>query len=63
MARDKTEDRTDLKKGAVMKDINGRVVTESTELLRFEDKGGKLHGFLHRYRTIILTVPWLFVTV
>ena len=34
MARDRTEDRRDVKKGAVIKDNNGRLITESEEVLR-----------------------------
>ena len=34
MARDRTEDGRDAKRGAVIKDNNGRIITESKELLR-----------------------------
>ncbi len=34
MARDRTEDGRDVKRGAVIKDNNGRLITESKELLR-----------------------------
>ena len=34
MARDKTEDGRDVKRGAVIKDHNGRLITESKEVLR-----------------------------
>ena len=34
MARDITEDGMDLKRGAVLKDNNGRLITESKEVLR-----------------------------
>ena len=34
MARDGTEDRRDVKRGAVIKDNNGRLITESKEVLR-----------------------------
>ena len=34
MARDRTEDGRDVKRGAVIKDTNGRLITESKEVLR-----------------------------
>ena len=34
MARDRTEDGRDMKRGAVIKDNNGRIITESKEVLR-----------------------------
>ena len=34
MARDRTEDGRDVKRGAVIKDNNGRLITESKEVLR-----------------------------
>ena len=34
MARDKTEDGRDVKRGAVIKDNNGRLITESKEVLK-----------------------------
>ena len=34
MARDRTEDGRDVKRGAVIKDNNGRLITESQEVLR-----------------------------
>ena len=34
MARDRTEDGREVKRGAVIKDNNGRLITESKELLR-----------------------------
>ncbi len=34
MARDRTEDGRDCKRGAVIKDNNGRLITESKEVLR-----------------------------
>ena len=34
MARDRTEDGSDTKRGAVIKDTNGRLITESMEVLR-----------------------------
>ena len=34
MARDRTEDGRDMKRGAVIKDNNGRLITESKEVLR-----------------------------
>ena len=34
MARDRTEDRRDVKRGAVIKDNKGRLITESKEVLR-----------------------------
>ena len=34
MARDRTEDGRDVKRGVVIKDINGRLITESKEVLR-----------------------------
>ena len=34
MARDRTEDGRDVKRGAVIKDNNGRFITESKEVLR-----------------------------
>ena len=34
MARDRTEDGRDVKRGAVIKDSNGRLITESQEVLR-----------------------------
>ena len=34
MARDRTEDGKDVKRGAVIKDNNGRLITESKEVLR-----------------------------
>ena len=34
MARDRTDDGGDIKRGAVIKDINGRFITESQEVLR-----------------------------
>ena len=34
MARDRTEDGRDVKRGAVIKDNNGRLITESREVLR-----------------------------
>ena len=34
MARDRTEDGRDVKRGAVMKDNNGRLIAESKEVLR-----------------------------
>ena len=34
MARDRTDDGRDLKRGAVIKDNNGRFITESQEVLR-----------------------------
>ena len=34
MARDRTGDGRDVKRGAVIKDINGRLITESKEVLR-----------------------------
>ena len=34
MARDRTDDRGDIKRGAVIKDNNGRFITESQEVLR-----------------------------
>ena len=34
VARDRTEDGRDAKSGAVIKDNNGRIITESKELLR-----------------------------
>ena len=34
MARDRTEDGMEVKRGAVIKDSNGRLITESKELLR-----------------------------
>ena len=36
MARDRTEDGKDEKRGAVIKDNNGRLITESKEVLRIE---------------------------
>ena len=33
MARDRTEDGRDVKRGAVIKDTNGRLITEIKELL------------------------------
>ena len=42
MARDRTEDGRDLKRGAVIKDNNGRLITESKEVLMI--MGGKLQG-------------------
>ena len=43
MARDRTEDGRDVKRGAVIKDNNGRLITESKEG-SVEDTGGKLQG-------------------
>ena len=34
MARDRTEDGRDVKRGAVKKDNNGRLITETQEVLR-----------------------------
>ena len=34
MARDRTEDGRDVKRGALIKDNNGRLITESQEVLR-----------------------------
>ena len=34
MARDRTEEGMDVKRGVVMKDNNGRLITESKEVLR-----------------------------
>ena len=34
MARDRTKDGRDVKRGAVIKDTNGRLITESKEVLR-----------------------------
>ena len=34
MARDRTKDGRDVKRGAVIKDNNGRLITESKEVLR-----------------------------
>ena len=34
MTRDRTEDGRDVKRGAVIKDNNGRLITESKEVLR-----------------------------
>ena len=34
MARDRTDDGRDMKRGAVIKDNNGRLITESQEVLR-----------------------------
>ena len=34
MTRDRTEDGRDVKRGAVIKDNNGRLITESQEVLR-----------------------------
>ena len=34
MARDRTDDGRDVKRGAVIKDNNGRLITESKEVLR-----------------------------
>ena len=34
MARDRTGDGRDVKRGAVIKDNNGRIITESNEVLR-----------------------------
>ena len=34
MARDRTEDERDVKRGAVIKDNNGRLITESKEVQR-----------------------------
>ena len=34
MARDRTEDGRDVKRGAVIKDNNGKLITESKEVLR-----------------------------
>ena len=34
MARDRTEDGSDVKRGAVIKDNNGRFITETKEVLR-----------------------------
>ena len=43
MARDRTEDGRDVKRGAVVKDNNVRLITESVE-----DMGGKLQGAAER---------------
>ena len=45
MARDRTEDGRDLKRGAVTKDNYGRLITES-----IEDMGGTLQGATERKR-------------
>ena len=49
MARDRTEDGRDAKRGAVIKDKNGRLIAESKEV--FEDMGGKLQGAAERKRS------------
>ena len=48
MARDRTEDGRDVKRGAVIKDNNGRLITESKGSV--EDMGGKLQGAAERKR-------------
>ena len=42
LARDRTEDRRNVKRGAVIKDNNGRLITESLFTRSVEDMGGKL---------------------
>ena len=49
MARDRTEDGRDVKRVAVIKDNNGRLITESKEVLRIN--GGKLQGAAERKRS------------
>ena len=39
MARDRTEDGRDVERGAVIKDNNGRLITESKEVLRIWAEG------------------------
>ena len=46
MARDRTEDGRDVKRSAVIKDNNGRLITESVE-----DMGGKRQGAAERRRS------------
>ena len=48
MALDRTDDGMDIKRGAVIKDNNGRFITESQEVLRI--MGGKLQGAAERKR-------------
>ena len=48
MARDRTEDGRNVKIGAVIKDNNGGLITESKEVLRM---GGKLQGTAERKRS------------
>ena len=38
MARDRTEDGRDVKRGAVIKDNNGRLITESRKVLRISSE-------------------------
>ena len=53
MARDRTEDGREMKSGAVIYDNNGRLITESKELLRI--MGSKLQRAAVRRRSSKLT--------
>ena len=56
MARDRTEDGSEVKSGAVIYDNNGRIITESKELLRiWPIMGGKLQRAAVRRRSSKLT--------
>ena len=52
MARDRIEDGRDVKRSAVIKDYNGRLITESKEVLRI--MGGILQEATERRRSSML---------
>ena len=49
IARDRIEDGRDVKRSAVIKDYNGRLITESKEVVRI--MGGMLQGATERKRS------------